>query len=510
MRNDTVLIVDDEADISLILKLQLEDAGYRTVRAGDGIEALEWLDRQQFDLMLLDIKMPRMNGIQVLEKARIEFPDVAIIMMTAHGSESIAVEAMKKGASDYLAKPFSGEDAVKKVERAIAYNRAQLENRRLQEELGREQQKVAAILEGMADLLVAVDFDGRLMMVNRKVEQELGISRGELMGKPVEDVLVADLPVGQFPCKIALKTAEPCRDVTYNLTLAGRVIPVMSSAAPLMDVNGQLLGSVEIIRDISRQVALEQEKEDFVSMLTHDLKSPITAIVGSIDLVREGRLGPVLPDQQEYLGSAVESCNEMVEMIDTLLDVHRFEAGKMTMSIRAESVGVLLQKVLSRYEAAAGRSQLKLELEVEDGLPQVPFDRAKMARVLGNLLSNAMKFTSEGGGVRVAAEIVANGGDVRDRIPAGLYLDDNLPGETEFLLISVTDTGIGIPADALATIFDRFAQAKNRRMGKTRGTGLGLAFCRKAMDAHCGYIWAESTEGKGSTFFILLPLSGGK
>lgn len=510
MRNNTVLIVDDEADISLILKLQLEDAGYRTVRAADGVEALECLARQPFDLMLLDIKMPRMNGIQVLERARTEFSDVAVVMMTAHGSESIAVEAMKKGAVDYLAKPFSGEDAVKKVERAISYNRACLENRRLQEDLTREQQKVAAILEGMTDLLVAVDLDGRLMMVNRKVEEALGVQRGDLMARAVEEVLSADLPPEQLPCKVALSTAEPCRDVTYTLTFEGRAVPVMSSAAPLKNSNGRLLGSVEIIRDISRQVALEQEKEDFVSMLSHDLKSPITAIVGSIDLVREGRLGPILADQQEYLDAAVESCDEMTEMIDTLLDVHRFEAGKMTLILRPEGVAAILQKAVSHYELAAGRLQLAIELDLQEGLPPVSIDRAMITRVLENLISNAMKFTGEGGTIGIRAEMAGDIPQLMQRIPSGLYPAETLASQGDYLKISVTDTGIGIPADAVTTIFDRFTQAHNRRLGKTRGTGLGLAFCRKAMDAHNGYIWVESCEGKGSAFNLLIPVSGGE
>jgi signal transduction histidine kinase len=284
----------------------------------------------------------------------------------------------------------------------------------------------------------------------------------------------------------------------------------MSSAAPLKDSGGQLLGSVEIIRDISRQVALEQEKEDFVSMLSHDLKSPITAIVGSIDLVRDARLGPVLPEQREYLDSAVESCDEMVEMIDTLLDVHKFEAGRMTMLIKPEDIRILLQKVLSRYKPAAGRLQLTLELELQDGLPLVMLDRAKISRVLGNLLSNAMKFTSEKGAIRIRAEMARDVGGLRQRIPVSLYPNDTIPGDSDFLLLSVADTGVGIPSDALAFIFDRFTQVQNRRMGKTRGTGLGLAFCRKAVDLHHGYIWAESCEGKGSTFFLLIPVSGGQ
>ena len=505
MQSDTILIVDDEADISLILKLQLEDAGFHTVRARDGVEAIECLDRQAFDLMLLDIKMPRMNGIQVLERAQQLFPDVAVVMMTAHGSEDIAVEAMKKGAVDYIAKPFSSEEAVKKVQRAIAYNRARLENRRLQEELAREQQKVAAILEGLADLLIAVDSNGRLMTVNRRAEEELGLERGKLLGQPLEEVLKTDIPPEHLPCMVALRTAGPCRDVTYTLTLQGRSIPVLSSATPLKNGNGQLLGSVEIIRDISLLKALEQEKEDFVSMLSHDLKSPITAIVGSLDLVREGRLGQVNADQREYLEAAVESCAEMVEMIDTLLDVHKFEAGKMTMSPRVEDPQALLQKALVRYQPVASRAQLSLSLETVGELPPVALDRGKVTRVLGNLLSNAFKFTAENGWVAMHASMVKDLGGIRRRINPRLYQKEELPVTGEYLLVTVSDNGVGIPADALAVIFDRFAQARNRRMGKTRGTGLGLSFCRKVLDAHHGYIWAESEEGHGSTFCLLFP-----
>ncbi len=504
MKGDKILIVDDEADISLILKLQLEDAGYRTVRAHDGLEALECLAQQSFELMLLDIKMPRLNGLQVLERSKHEFPDVAVVMMTAHGNESIAVEAMKKGAIDYISKPFSSDEAVKKVERAISFNRARVENHRLQEELAREQQKVAAILEGMEDLLIAVDTAGCLMTVNRRVEEEFGLTRAELIGRAVSEVIKADIPSEQLPCMVALKSAEPCRDITYTLTLPGRSMPVLSSAAPLRESSG-LIGSVEIIRDISTLKALEQEKEDFVSMLSHDLKSPITAIVGSLDLVHDGLLGKVNTEQKEYLESAVESCAEMVEMIDTLLDVHKFEAGKMNMAFKQDDPCTLLQKILNRFQPVASRAQLELELEMLGILPEIIFDRGKITRVLGNLLSNAFKFTAEGGKVIIRAEVIDNPVNVTSRIVKGLYPESRLPQEGRYLMVSVIDDGIGIPSDSLENIFDRFAQARNRLLGKTRGTGLGLAFCRKVMDAHQGYIWAESKEGSGSTFTVLLP-----
>ncbi len=507
MQRDRILIVDDESDIALILKLKLEDAGYATVRARDGVEALECLDRESFALMLLDIKMPRLDGIEVLVRAQVDHRDVAVIMMTAHGSEDIAVEAMKKGAVDYIPKPFSTEDILKKVDRALQFNRTRLENLRLQREVEAERNKLEAILQGMADLLVAVDDQGKVIVVNRRAEELFGVGRNELYGKPVQEVLKSDIGPEQLPCMIVLATQAPCLDVMYNLTAGSRKIPVLSSATPLLNNSGKVVGSVEIIRDISTLKALEQEKEDFVSMLSHDLKSPLTAIVGSIDLVREERLGKINQEQKEYLDAAMESSNEAVEMINTLLDVHRFEAGKMSLTFSNEEPQPLIQRVIAGFGPVATRGHIRLLTTLREPLPPVPVDRKAFVRLLGNLLSNSLKFTPEGGDITVHAELVDEPTTFAGRIPAAIYPQLRLAEQGSYLCIAVRDSGVGIPQEALPTIFDRFVQARNRNMGKTAGTGLGLAYCRKVMDAHRGYVWAESVTGEGSTFFLLFPLT---
>ena len=506
MPSDRVLIVDDEADIALILKLQLEDAGYRTDRARDGVDALDHLARGSYALMLLDIKMPRMDGIAVLQKAKSDYPDLAVVMMTAHGSEDIAVQALQKGAVDYIAKPFSTDDMLKRVERAIQFNRTRLDNLRLQHQLDEERQKMEVVLQGMADLLVAIDTSGRIMTVNRKTEDVLGKSREELLGEPVEKIINADIGADLLPCRLVLASHAPCLDITYHLVLGKERMPVLSSATPLVNGAGELVGSVEILRDISAIKALEQEREDFVSMLSHDLKTPITAVVGSIDLVREGRLGPVNEEQREYLESAVESCSEMTDMIDTLLDVHKFEAGKMVLMFREEDPQQLVQKVVTRFRTMARRSGINLHATYLDPLPGLRVERQKFPRLLNNLLSNAFKFTPDGGEIEVRVEVCGDIAAFRDRIPPQTYPPQDIPATGRFLQIAVRDTGAGIPPEALGSIFDRFVQAKNRRLGKTRGTGLGLAFCRKVMDAHHGFIWAESRLGEGSAFFVLFPL----
>ena len=507
MNKDKILIVDDEPDIALILKLQLEDAGYTTVRARDGIGALECLARERFELILLDIKMPRMDGIQVLERIMTMGGNEAVIMMTAHGSEDIAVDAMKKGAIDYIAKPFSTEEIVKKAEQAIRFNRTRQENLQLQQTLEEERKKMEAILQGMADLLIAVDLRGEIITVNRKAEEVLGASQDSLMGMKVEEALMADIPPEQLPCRVVVQTAAPCLDVAYSIMSDGAGIPVLSSATPLFTATGQIAGSVEILRDISKLKALEQEKEDFVGMLSHDLKTPITSIVGALDLVREGRLGKVNEEQKDYLEMAVESCGEMVGLIDTLLDVYRFEAGKMILAFSEEEPESLIQRTLVKFRSVAKRTGINLYAAHSEGLPLIKVDRQKFARLLNNLLSNAVKFTADGGEIELKADVVTDSADVGTRIPAALYPGPLLPDRGAYLRISVRDSGIGIPTEDLVTIFDRYTQAKNRRLGKSHGTGLGLTFCRKVMDAHNGFIWAESIAGKGSTIFLLFPLA---
>jgi two-component system, OmpR family, phosphate regulon sensor histidine kinase PhoR len=503
MPKDKILIVDDEPDIALILKLQLEDAGYQTVRARDGVEALEAIEQDSFTLILLDIKMPRMDGLEALSKIRVE--ETAVVMMTAHGSEDIAVSAMKKGALDYISKPFSTDDMLQKVERAIWLDKTRKERDRLQHQLDQERRKMEAVLQGMADLLLAVDTGGVIITVSRMAETVLGAGRDQLIGRSLEEVLKAEVPGGELPSRTVLRTGESCLDVAYTMLAGSADIPVLSSAAPLRNAAGELVGSVEIIRDISKLKELEQEKEDFVSMLSHDLKSPITAVVGSIDLVREAKLGAVNEEQCEYLDAAVESCEEMVEMIDTLLGIHKFEAGKMRLYFREEDAGALITRSVGKYLTLAGRAGIKLYSTLQPGLPAVSVDRGSFARILGNLLSNAVKFTPEGGEIEVSLDLVEEVAALTGRIPEQSYARRELPQAGRYLRIQVRDSGVGIPQDALGTIFDRFVQAKNRRLGKTRGTGLGLAFCRKAVDAHAGFIWAESTPGAGSLFSILLP-----
>lgn len=246
-----------------------------------------------------------------------------------------------------------------------------------------------------------------------------------------------------------------------------------------------------LIKSLERCMAiksLERERLDFISMLSHDLKNPITAAIGSVDLVRSKRLGALNAEQAEYLQSAIESCNEVVAMIDNLLDIHRFEAGKINFTMVPINLSDLVRQVVNGFRGAVKQSRIQLQVRIEEKLPLIPIDRAKFSRVIANLITNAIKFTPDSGEINISC----SRGVSADSRPA--------------IIVQIRDNGNGIADVDLPLIFDRFVQARNQSNRGSGGSGLGLAFCKMTVEAHGGTITVDSREGMGSEFTIVLPI----
>lgn len=251
--------------------------------------------------------------------------------------------------------------------------------------------------------------------------------------------------------------------------------------------------AAKLLKSIERCLAiktLERQKRDFISMLSHDLKNPVTAAIGAIDLVREKRLGPLNREQAGYLQSAIESCNEVTGMIDNLLDLHRLEAGKMQFKTTRVNLLELLQKEIDRFDGTLKQTRINLESRLDPDLPELQLDRPKFQRVVANIMINAIKFTPSGGKITICCSV------------------EQQPETGQLVKLVFSDTGSGISNIELPMIFDRFVQANNQGGRKSGGSGLGLAFCKLAVEAHGGTIFAKSLEGSGSEFTILLPVSG--
>jgi two-component system, sensor histidine kinase and response regulator len=382
---DKILIVDDEHEIGQALKQYLADKGYASSLASGGSAALDMLENEKdYTVVLLDINMPGLDGVTVLKHLQDAGSDAAVIMMSGHGSEELAVECMRNGAEDYISKPFALEDMIQRIERARAHRR-------------------------------------------ERIEKQL----------------------------------------------------------------------------------LQQEKEDFILMLSHDMKNPLTAVIGSIDIIREGRLGAINEEQKEYLQSAIDSCNEVVIMIDNLLDIRKFEAGKFQMAIHPYNAHELIGKVASQFARPAKYDGVELSVDLEPGTYEIAVDKNAFTRVLGNLLGNALKFTPEGGKITVSCRCITFDEVRALKIPVYAPIPPVFLERGCFVRLAVRDTGNGIPSNELDRIFDRYTQF-TRKTGRERsGAGLGLAYCKLAIESFHGMIWAECETGQGSEFVILLPCCSG-
>ena len=262
-------------------------------------------------------------------------------------------------------------------------------------------------------------------------------------------------------------------DLTYRL----------AAARGKSDEFGQLASSfIEMTRQLSE---LDKLKAEFVSVASHELKTPINVMVGYLQLLDEGLYGPVDPKQREVHRTLITQANALARLVTQLLDVSRFEAGGGRLEPRTVNLDEMLAGLERSFHVLAVQREVEFHVRREPGLPdEVYWDVDQIDEVVGNLLSNAFKFTAHGGSVSLVLE----------------------PDQTKGVIMRVRDTGAGIPPEQLPRIFEKFYQADNQRAARAGGTGLGLAIAKEIVEAHGGSISCESTLGVGTTFTIKLPL----
>ncbi|MDQ1522357.1 MAG: hypothetical protein QOE47_281 [Pyrinomonadaceae bacterium] len=253
-------------------------------------------------------------------------------------------------------------------------------------------------------------------------------------------------------------------------------------------LNGQLTASnAELNEANARLHELAEMREEFLAVTTHDLRSPLTVISGVISFFTSGRLGELSPEQKNMVSMMERNTQNLIELVNDLLDAAKLESGSLQLELADVDLPALVNEICEPFEQLAREKGLTLRQEdAPAGLPPVRADRPKLRRAIVNLLSNALKFTPTGGSVTVSAERV--GGDA--------------------VRLSVTDTGVGIAADDLPSLFDKFEQARHRATRGEKGTGLGLYITRQLVELHGGTINVESEVGRGSTFSFTLPVAG--
>jgi two-component system sensor histidine kinase BarA len=245
--------------------------------------------------------------------------------------------------------------------------------------------------------------------------------------------------------------------------------------------------ALDAARTIAELEGRDALKTQFLANISHDLRTPLTAIITHAEILRDGILGTLNERQMESVGGIINGGRQLLDMIGEILTYARGAADQLTLTCAEMSVGEVVERVCSLNESLVARKGITLEVDVPAGLPSIVADREKVAHVLGNLLGNAIDFTPEGGRVWIQARAVAG-------------------TEGPSVLLEVGDTGIGIAPEHHNLVFQEFAQVDSTASRAHHGTGLGLTIARKLVDLHGGRIWLESELGEGSRFFFTLPL----
>ncbi|MCA9538822.1 MAG: response regulator [Myxococcales bacterium] len=343
-----------------------------------------------------------------------------------------------------------------------------------------ELRRIELMVEAMTEGVVLTDEEGAVTLMNPSARRMLSIAEFE---RPDFAVVVAALGLSSLDVLRHLGAGDRAawrelrRGETYCQVLFSRV----------RDHAGHSVGILTVIRDVTAEKHAEQRREEFVHILGHELRSPLTSIGGVVDLLAKGVVGPLQPRQRDYLAMAKDSAVRLNQLVSDLLDLAKFEQGKMPLAMKEVDLAAVVRDAVRSFEPLALKKGVSLAFEcMLDGLA-CHADPDRLAQVLSNLLTNAFKFTLAGGRVRVTVFSAFAAPD--------LYL------------VAVHNTGAEIPEGDLDRIFDKYEQAGLSPTGGQRGTGLGLSICRSIIEGHRGAIWVESGRGQGTTFLFSLPAS---
>jgi two-component system, OmpR family, phosphate regulon sensor histidine kinase PhoR len=513
-----ILLVDDEPSVLVTVAEILRLEGYEVQPVADGSAAIAAIREAHYDLVLTDLRMKGIDGLGVLAEVRKQSPNTVTVMMTGYGSVDSALEALHLGAYDYLLKPvevsglklavqrslerkrFSEIDTLYHVSRAIshAHNPADIEA-----EITSATQQVLGVKNAY---LVTATRDGQLQHESTPLApvlddpQVLGLlNSGEIvtcrsvklestLSLPQSFVLVPGIVNDRLACALCVDNASEAFEFHAS---AQRFLQGLSSQAALALENATLIAELrrnnDNLANANRKLKeLDVLKSQFLSVATHELRTPLSVILGYNSMLAESLQDRLSEDEQETLRESVQACKRLIRLVNSMLDVAQIESGKMRMNYSNADLRQVVHSISALFQHQAKAAGLMLHTVVPARLPRMQVDSERIEQVIINLLANALKFTSAPGDITVSLRHFAEKNEVQ---------------------ISVTDTGMGIPPEEQTLIFDEFAQARRSSSNRQKqGSGLGLAIAKRIVEAHEGNISVNSVPGQGSTFTITLPV----
>ena len=349
------------------------------------------------------------------------------------------------------------------------------------EKLTEEEKKMTAIVNSIAEGLILVDSDNRVLHINPAAERLLGLSEDSI-DKDITELIQNDelIQIEQTPSKN--EEANFVSEIT--LIHHDEKLVLRTIASPFLDENGQTLGTVYLFDDITREKEIDQMKSDFISLVSHELRTPLTSIIGFVSFILDGKAGAINDRQRNSLARVQRQSKRLAALINDLLDISRIESGRIQMEQEPISLLEIVTQRIEEIRPQADEKSIRLDLTAPESVPTIFGDEARMGQVFTNLIGNAIKFTPNNGEVSIKVRV-----------------------DGSLLHVEVIDTGPGIPAEERQKVFDKFYQLSDISTRQQGGSGLGLSITKSIVEAHGGKLWIDDgNQGKGSNFQFVLPL----
>jgi PAS domain S-box-containing protein len=357
-----------------------------------------------------------------------------------------------------------------------------------------------ALLASIGDGVIAVDKDGKIMFINGAAEQMLQIKTKDVISKPYEEVLHIENEKGEMLSKEKNRLYEVLKrgqrvatdtssldSIFYYVRTDKSRFPVAVTIAPVV-LDGNIYGAVSVFRDITIERQIDKSKSEFVSLASHQLRTPLSAIKWYSEMLLSGKSGKLSVKQKKYINEVSRGNERMIKLIDVLLSVSRLEAGSIKVNPKVIDVKTLIRGIIEEQKFNMKKKKQKFTPKcVSVEVPQIYADPDLIRIVFQNIISNAVKYTPEKG--EITCNIEKRDNDV---------------------LFQIKDTGIGIPKDQQSRVFEKLFRASNAFSHDPEGNGLGLYLAKTTVESFGGKIWFESEEGKGTTFYISMPLAESK
>ncbi len=488
-----ILVIDDEQDIREgCVRVLKRIKGCEVSSAPNGTEGLGVLQKEFFPVVLLDLKMPGLDGMEVLQEIKkMEGREILVIIITGFATVETAIEAMKHGAYDFIPKPFDPTQLRIVVERALDKIRLtreaemlELERQKTLADLDTEKSRISAIVKSLPIGVVVTNNAGQVVLMNPSFKNLLGLDAGRVPGEDISSYVpdqgFCDLVNEISRCDVI----EDSEESTYELVLDGNKF-LMTRGRPVLTESGDCLGAVVTLGDISSIRILDQLKSEFVAKVSHELRSPLSTIHEQLGVVLKDMGEDVDAQEDQYiLSRAKEKTSGLISLIGDLLDLSRIESGGLAHNIQRVPLDELLKSIVDFLGARAKAKDQTLSLSLDgDSFPPLTADPLALESVFGNLVTNAINYTGEGGRIEVSMSM-----------------------ESGLLRVAVADNGYGIEERHQAKIFEKFYRVKDENTRFITGTGLGLPIVKGLVEQLGGEIRLDSAPGKGTTFTVLLPV----